>query len=84
MPKLKHPDGHLVSVSNAGRDALLARGYTDPSAPADRSSKPAAADGDLSAMKRADLDEHARKAGVEDPDKLPNKQAVIDAIEARQ
>lgn len=32
MPKLKRPDGRVVSVSRTGVSALLARGYTDPSA----------------------------------------------------
>lgn len=35
---------------------------------------------DLSELNREELDERAIEAGVEDPEKLPNKQAVIDAI----
>lgn len=34
MPKLRHPDGHIVSVSRAGMDVLRSRGYTDIAAPA--------------------------------------------------
>jgi hypothetical protein len=37
---------------------------------------------DLAALKRAELDAHARAQGVEDPEKLPNKDAVIEAVEA--
>lgn len=33
-------------------------------------------------MTRAELNEAALAAGIEDPDKLPNKQAVLDAINA--
>lgn len=36
---------------------------------------------DLSGLTREELDARAIEAGVKDPDKLPNKQAVIDAIE---
>ena len=39
-------------------------------------------DEDLSAKPRKDLDARAVELGVEDPDKLPNKDAVIEAIEA--
>jgi hypothetical protein len=41
-------------------------------------------DEDLDALKREDLDKLALELGVEDPDKLPNKGAVIEAIEARR
>jgi hypothetical protein len=37
---------------------------------------------DLTKLGRDALDARAAEVGVEDPDKLPNKQAVIDAIEA--
>ena len=33
---------------------------------------------------RGKLDKRARAAGVEDPEKLPNKQAVVDAITAAE
>ncbi len=36
---------------------------------------------DLAKLKRDELDEAATKAGVPDPEALPNKEAVIDAIE---
>lgn len=39
-------------------------------------------DEDLDALSRADLNAHAVAVGVEAPDKLPNKGAVIDAIQA--
>lgn len=38
----------------------------------------------LSAMSRPDLDAHAESLGVADPQKLPNKGAVIDAIRATE
>lgn len=37
---------------------------------------------DLDALGRVDLNDAAVQAGVEQPEKLPNKQAVIDAIAA--
>lgn len=37
---------------------------------------------DLKKLKRDELDKEAIKAGVPDPDELPNKDAVIEAIEA--
>lgn len=37
-------------------------------------------DGELADLTRDQLDERARKAGVDEPEKLPNKDAVIDAI----
>lgn len=40
-------------------------------------------DVDLSSLTRDELNDHARSAGVENPEGLPNKQAVIEAIEAR-
>jgi hypothetical protein len=39
---------------------------------------------DLDAMKRAELDAYAVEVGVEDPDTLPNKAAVVDAIRAKE
>jgi hypothetical protein len=41
-----------------------------------------AQDENLDALTRPELDELAAGVGVEDPGKLANKQAVIDAIEA--
>jgi len=40
------------------------------------------ADLDLEALKRDELDKVAAEVGVPNPGKLPNKDAVIDAIEA--
>ncbi len=37
---------------------------------------------DLTKLKRDDLNEIAADAGVPNPDELPNKDAVVDAIEA--
>lgn len=76
MPKLKRPDGRIVSVSAKGVPALLRRGYTDP----DGTPAAAAADDDLDGLSRKDLDAKAHAAGVDAPEKLPNKDAVIAAI----
>lgn len=43
-----------------------------------------ASTGDLRDMKRKDLDELAERLGIEDADKLSNRDAVIEAIEAKQ
>lgn len=43
---------------------------------------PAESEGPSLEMKRSELDELARQAGVQKPEKLPNKQAVLEAIEA--
>lgn len=83
MPKLRRPDGRIVSVSPRGVESRLAAGYTrlgEAPAPA---SKPATDDG-LDDLSRKDLDAQARTAGVDAPDKLPNKGAVADAIRAAQ
>lgn len=45
---------------------------------------PAAGDDGLDDLKREELDEVARKVGVEEPDKLKTKGDVIDAIRAAQ
>lgn len=39
---------------------------------------------DLSKLSRAELEAMALELGVEDPGELPNKAAVVEAIEARQ
>ena len=97
MPKLKRPDGRVVSVAQKGVEPLLARGYTavepertvyEPGeAPGKALDFPFAAgrlapEGDLSKMTRRDLNAKAVSVGVESPEKLPNKQAVVDAINA--
>lgn len=50
--------------------------------------EPSAEDGgvpeELRGLKREQLNDVAREAGVEDPEKLPNIAAVIEAIRARQ
>lgn len=38
----------------------------------------------LSSLKREELDKLAAEHGVEDPEELPSKEAVIEAIEAAQ
>lgn len=38
---------------------------------------------DLTTMTRDDLNAHAADAGIADPDKLPNKDAVIAALDAQ-
>ena len=98
MPKLRRPDGRIVSVSEKGVESLLARGYTAVEAervtyepgekPGGKLDFPFAAgrlapEGDLSKMSRRDLNAKAVSVGIENPGKLPNKQSVIDAIEAR-
>lgn len=46
--------------------------------------EPAAADVPLADLKRPELDKLAADLGIEDPAKLPNKGAVVEAIEAAQ
>lgn len=98
MPKLKRPDGRVVSVSVKGVEPLLARGYeaVEPeravyepgTAPGRKLDFPFAAgrvapEGEPSlSMSRQDLNAKAVAVGVEDPRKLANKQAVLDAINA--
>lgn len=97
MPKLRRPDGRIVSVSEKGVPALLARGYeevTQTRATYDAQAGKAldfqfaagrlAPEGTPSLeWSRRDLDAKAVSVGIDNPQKLPNKQAVIDAIEAR-
>lgn len=45
---------------------------------------PSKPDIDLNAMKRDDLNAYAREHGVEDPEGLPNKGAVMEAVSAAQ
>lgn len=70
---LTHPavDGTTVAHSRTSLRALQARGW-----------RPVDLAPDLDSMKRAGLDEHARTVGVVEPEKLPNIQAVKDAIAA--
>lgn len=79
MPKLRRPDGRIVSVSPKGVENRLAAGYTRVGeAPA---AAPVVDDG-LDDLSRRGLDARAVEAGVDEPGRLPNKQAVIDAIRA--
>jgi hypothetical protein len=39
---------------------------------------------DLASLKRDELNAHAAELGIEDPEKLPSKNAVVEAIEAKQ
>lgn len=88
MPKLKRPDGKIVSVSKAGREALLARGYTEIDQPAGRArsaapqppAEPATlperpADSDL----KSDWVAYATARGVENADDL-TKADLIDKV----
>jgi hypothetical protein len=43
---------------------------------------PAGAGPDLDGMTRDELDAEAKRHGVHDPERLPNKHAVVDAIRA--
>lgn len=73
---------HLVSDDQAvPMDPVASRSTTGRRASADAVSTPTG-DEDLSKLKREDLDERARAAGVDEPEKLSSKQDVIDAIEA--
>lgn len=94
MPKLRRPDGRVVSVSEKGVPALLARGYEEVTQTRATYEAQAgqkldfafaagrlAPEGDLDEMSRRDLNAKAISVGIERPDKLPNKQAVIDAIQ---
>lgn len=73
---LDHPDieGTTVANTRSSLRVLQARGWRPAPLPPDRV--------DLDALKRAQLDDYAASVGVEDPDRLPNIQAVKDAIAA--
>lgn len=62
-------------------DAYNEKKIGDGKAPADDESE---AGGDLSEQTRDRLNAIASDLGVEEPDKLPNKDAVIEAIEAKR
>ncbi len=115
MPKLRRPDGRVVSVSEKGVPALLARGYEEVTQTRATYEAQAKAIGELVNLSaealaaaeagrdrkvdfpfaagrlapegtpslewpRRDLNAKAISVGIERPEKLPNKQAVIDAI----
>lgn len=72
----KESDGGVsVSVVGLGPDLFAEPGRAEPVAPPP-------ANIDLDAMKRDELDAHAASLGIAEPEKLPNKAAVIDAIRA--
>lgn len=75
MPKLQRPDGRVVSVSKAGVPALLARGYTDLSAP-----PPTSVERPAKTATRQAWDEYARALGL-DPAEFSSKADLIDAAE---
>jgi hypothetical protein len=71
-----------VYVYNPGdrveRETAKAHGLLAGSGP--KSEQPASEEPELSRLKRAELDKLAAGVGVEEPEKLPNKGAVIAAI----
>ena len=69
-------DGNRTLASQAGALVLIEKGYEL----ADGEPEPT----DLSELTRSKLDEIAASLGVEEPEKLQNKAAVIAAIEAAQ
>jgi hypothetical protein len=72
--KIRHPDGRELDVTEQEFVAThQAEGFV-----------PVAEGPDLAGMKRDELNEYAASVGVEDAASLPNKQAVIDAINERQ
>lgn len=89
-------DDHTGAVDEKG-DLLKSvhGGGLDPDADGDATGTPSGSkapeettsgdtgDGPSLSMSRAELDEAAKAAGVEEPEKLANKQAVLDAIEAK-
>lgn len=63
----------------AGRGAK--RGKEEPTDPAPKTDKDVDEQTDLSTLNRAQLDQAAAQRGVEDPEKLPSKKAVLEAID---
>lgn len=89
MPKLIDPQGRTVSVSEKGREALLARGYTEPGgavkAIVDASGDAVAAAESRNAGKfdvhtatKAELVEYAEQHGID-----ITKSAKVDEIRAQ-
>lgn len=68
--------GTEAEVSDAQAKALSRSPHVDVSLP-DENERPPLAD-----LKRSDLDVVAAELGVESPEALPNKDSVIEAIEA--
>lgn len=63
-----------LALTKGREEALLYSGNLERAEEADL-------DDDLHSLKRQDLNEVARERGVEEPEKLPNKKAVVRAIE---
>lgn len=73
MPKLRRPDGRVVSVSKTGVPYLLQRGYSELGAgPAPSLAKPV----DLEAMDFSELRAHAESIGVEIPGNVKKPETV--------
>lgn len=76
MPKLRRPDGRIVSVSSAGVDALLARGYTaegDPApSPPPRATDPV--EPPTKSASKAEWVTYAKAHGIDDADDLTKDQ----------
>ena len=83
-PVMKNPHTEeIATVSHAGADVLKRRGWTPVEA--EKPKKPAAGDGDepvdhLENLSRDELNQLASEKGIDSPDDLPNKAAVIKAI----
>lgn len=87
--KSRKDDGQVKALE-AERDELVARVAQLEKERAEAGQPDASGDGggeagpDLNAMKRAELDAIAAELGIEEPGSLPNKPAVIEAIQANQ
>lgn len=78
------PGGNVPVEPGRAYDQMVHRGEIalvpdDPKSTPDVSAEDELAK-ELAALNRKELDERAEQAGVEEPEKLPNKQAVIDAV----
>lgn len=62
MPKLRRPDGRIVSVSEKGVEALKGRGYTDPEAKPKTRRVEVTVTGDAAAFQGIRPSENAPKA----------------------
>jgi phage tail protein X len=81
-------DAEAIYAANAGGAASTDPALLEPGTilalPAPAAGQEDANDAELSALTRAELNARAEGAGVANPEDLPNKQAVIDAIEAAE
>lgn len=81
--RLRFRDGRYETDDPDEIRALRRHNYVQEGEP--EQAEPAATDEGVSlSMTRKQLDELAEQAGVEHPDRLPNKEAVIDAIDQCQ